>query len=346
MPITWDKRNKRWRFLFDRTIEGRRARSSKLLPKGWSHTQARAYEKEQDARLYAVATGVQQVETGQSVTRAVQLYLENRLPKLRDGKHTAQEIAHLLPWIENRTLEELGDISRSYAEDNPGLAPATIRNRLAYLRAAVRYAHKKHRYGAPGVTDQMELPAVSNERQVYLQANELEPFLSNIQKQDARDLYTLAFYTGLRWRHNILSLTPDKIIRKGKDVWLDIGRTKNGEPMMVWVHPSARDALRSIPFQRGDRYFYDAFRAARAAVKRPEVRPHDLRHSLASVLVNNGVSLKEVGAVLGHKSLQATNRYAHLYPHRVADLVRRVPSVRFSRTKADVKGKTKKEKVA
>lgn len=346
MPITWDKRNKRWRFLFDRTIEGRRARSSKLLPKGWSHTQARAYEKEQDARLFALATGVQQVEIGQSVTRAVQLYVEHRIPKLRDGRHTAQEIAHLLPWIENRTLEELGDISRSYAEENPHLAPATVRNRLAYLRAAVRYAHKKHNYGPPGVTDQMELPKVENERHIYLQTDELQRFLPLLTDQDARDLYTLAFYTGLRWRANLLTLTPEQIIRKGKDVWLDIGRTKNGEPMMVWIHPSARDALRSVPFQHGDHYFYTRFRSARAAIARPEVRPHDLRHSLASVLCNNGVSLKEVGEVLGHKSLQATNRYAHLYPHRVASLVRKVPSVRFSRTKGRAKSKGKSQKVA
>jgi len=43
-----------------------------------------------------------------------------------------------------------------------------------------------------------------------------------------------------------------------------------------------------------------------------DVRPHDLRHTHASLLAANGVSLQMIGAQLGHKSPATTARYAHL----------------------------------
>lgn len=43
-----------------------------------------------------------------------------------------------------------------------------------------------------------------------------------------------------------------------------------------------------------------------------DVRLHDLRHNFASQAISMGVPLPIIGALLGHKSLQATSRYAHL----------------------------------
>ena len=46
-----------------------------------------------------------------------------------------------------------------------------------------------------------------------------------------------------------------------------------------------------------------------------DVRIHDLRHSYASTLVNNGATLYEVQKLLGHSKSQTTERYAHLANH-------------------------------
>jgi integrase len=43
------------------------------------------------------------------------------------------------------------------------------------------------------------------------------------------------------------------------------------------------------------------------------LRLHDLRHQFASELVSTGASLPLIGSLLGHRSVQTTNRYAHLY---------------------------------
>jgi integrase len=41
-------------------------------------------------------------------------------------------------------------------------------------------------------------------------------------------------------------------------------------------------------------------------------RIHDLRHSFASLAINNGASLYEVQHLLGHSQAKTTSRYAHL----------------------------------
>lgn len=325
MSISWDKRTRRWRFFFDRTIGSQRARSSKLLPAGWSHTQARAYDKAEEARLYAIATGIEQIDERPPVARAIELYITHRLPELRNGKKTAQDLAQLLPWIASRPLQDIPDIAREYRADNADLAPATVKNRLAYLKAAVRYAYRRHGLGDRDYSERMEMPTVRNERHVYLEVHEFRRLLAKVPSEDARSLLTIAFYTGLRWRANILPLTRKQIIRRAGEVWLLIPRTKNDAPLMVPVHRDARAALRAIPFDRDEHRYYAEFDAARRAIRRPEVRIHDLRHSLASVLVSGGASLPEVGAVLGHKAVQSTKRYAHLYPQRIAEVVNRIP---------------------
>jgi len=51
--------------------------------------------------------------------------------------------------------------------------------------------------------------------------------------------------------------------------------------------------------------------AARHAAKLPDVRLHDLRHSVASVAGGHGYSLPLIGKLLGHKTTRSTERYAH-----------------------------------
>jgi integrase len=50
----------------------------------------------------------------------------------------------------------------------------------------------------------------------------------------------------------------------------------------------------------------------RQAAGLADVRLHDLRHSFASVMVAGGASLPVIGALLGHRDVKTTARYAHL----------------------------------
>jgi site-specific recombinase XerD len=54
------------------------------------------------------------------------------------------------------------------------------------------------------------------------------------------------------------------------------------------------------------------WRLIRAAAGLHDFRWHDMRHSCASFLAQQGATLLEIGSVLGHRSPSVTQRYAHL----------------------------------
>jgi integrase len=61
-----------------------------------------------------------------------------------------------------------------------------------------------------------------------------------------------------------------------------------------------------------------------------DCRFHDLRHSCASYLAMSGASLVEIAAVLGHKTLQMVQRYAHLSDAHTAGVVGRMTAMIFT----------------
>jgi integrase len=55
------------------------------------------------------------------------------------------------------------------------------------------------------------------------------------------------------------------------------------------------------------------------------LRFHDLRHSYASLLVEQGAHPKEMAELMGHSSVQITlDRYSHMMPHMAAALADRL----------------------
>jgi hypothetical protein len=59
-------------------------------------------------------------------------------------------------------------------------------------------------------------------------------------------------------------------------------------------------------------------RAGRAA-RLPHINPHRLRHTLATQAINRGMTLEAIAALLGHRSLDLTLRYAKIANRTMAD---------------------------
>jgi integrase len=75
-------------------------------------------------------------------------------------------------------------------------------------------------------------------------------------------------------------------------------------PGVRWVFPSPRDACRPHDF----RYSWEQ------ALERAQIENfcfHDLRHSAASYLGQQGASLPQIGTILGHKNVATTKKYTH-----------------------------------
>jgi len=58
---------------------------------------------------------------------------------------------------------------------------------------------------------------------------------------------------------------------------------------------------------------------AGAAAGLPHIHPHQLRHTLATQAINRGMTLEAIAALLGHRSLDMTLRYAKIANRTVAD---------------------------
>lgn len=306
MPISFDSRNQRWRYFFDRKVAGDRQRTSRLLPKGWDRAKAQEFDRIETARLYAIAAGVTKPE--HLIDAAVLTYLKERGPHLKNRHNLEIQFAACLDWFTGRPLQDLPTVAREYATAHADtLAPGTIRNRIAYLRAACRYAWKVHGWGEHDPAARLVIPSVNNARHVYLSRQDMLAICCKVSNQQARAAIKIAFYSGMRQAEICRA-----IVTGNSFVLAD---TKNGLPRIVPIHRRISHIIHTPglwPITLTTWSLSKMFKAGAVAAGLGHARFHDLRHSTASEMVNAGVDLYAVGAVLGHKSTQSTQRYSHL----------------------------------
>lgn len=313
MPIYRDKPTGQWRFDFDRRIDGRRVRRRQLLPAGWTRAQADAFDRKESSALYALATGV--AKPRHLIDTAVARYSRERASELKHGENVKRELEATRDWWTGRPIEQLPDVCAEYAEDQSGaLAPATIKNRIAYLRAACRWAWKRHRMADHDPGARVVAPAVNNARQVVLDRAQMVRLARACRHSGVRALIRVLFYSGMRvGEAQRAERLPGMFLLRD---------TKNGTPRLVPMHPkiAAASAVPMPPRSQID-YWWPL---ARTACGLEHVTLHDLRHSAASAMVNAGEDLATVGAVLGHKSHASTKRYSHWGTARLAAAVAKI----------------------
>lgn len=329
MSIHWDSRNKRWRYQFDRYVEGQRRRASRLLPAGWSQAQADAFDRRESARLYAVATGLERADP--LIETAVALYLGDKR-HLKSYRPAAEHLAAIAWAYAGKPMSALPLVAREVAEKRTipaaekgrgehTISVTTARNRLALLKAACRWAWKAHGLTEHDPTARMQMPAAKAGRRVYLERQGMLQAARAARHHQTRVAIRVAFYSGLR----LGELFRVEVV----DGLLLLADTKNGEPRAVPAHPRISTCLQHLPLTMNRSTLQRDWERARAATVGEGVRFHDLRHSTASAMVNAGVPLHTIGAVLGHKDPRSTMRYSHLKRDTLADAVgligRRVP---------------------
>lgn len=319
MSIHWDALKKRWRFEFKRVVGGRRHRATRLLPPGWNRTKADAFDRKETARLFAAAAGV---DGGQvSVEHCVELYLRERAPELKSSKTAAEHLAAIYWSYQSKSIADLADIAREVVAANAKaespLAPATLRQRLALLKAACRYAWRHHKVSDADPTSSMRLPAVRRRPPVWFDRATMLALARATDRRDARAMLRVGFYSGLRLGEMYACLvTSDALV---------LDDSKNDEPRIVPLHPRARAAARRyLPLTAPRRTLQRAVERARARIGHPEISTHKTRHSAASAMVAAGVDLYTVGKVLGHKDFRSTQIYAHLATDQLAAAVGKI----------------------
>jgi len=292
-------------YIVDVKVGARRARRT-------ARTRAEARELEGQIRAELKAA------PARGIAEALTDYLAGEATTLRDSKGLKTNARALLPYILTATLDEAPTVAARMRRDwlEAGLAPATINRRLALLRRLMNLAFEW------GWTDKalgrrIKLLPEHNERHVYLTPVQVEAIAAAMPQ--AGDLVRVSAYTGLRLGE-LMRLTADNVV----DGTLVIYMTKNAKPRTIPVPDRITHLLEQIPWAVTEYVRRTEWEAARVAVGLPNVHWHDLRHTYASWLAARGVSDRELGELLGHRSASMVRRYAHLRADhlraRVADL--------------------------
>ena len=201
-----------------------------------------------------------------------------------------------------------------------GKRPATVNHKISALRGmlsdAVLHGHLE---AAPQMPRQLR---ADNHRDRVLEDWErdvLLQWLIQAGEPAAADMVVFLLETAARWGE------AERL--KGGDVDLKRGRvtfweTKSGKPRSIPLTRRAQDALAGhLPAVRTHRvwpYPYHTFRRllerakAHCGLEESGIGVHTLRHTCASRLASNGVSLAQIQAFGGWSSLTAVARYLHL----------------------------------
>ena len=196
---------------------------------------------------------------------------------------------------------------------------------LILLRFVFNLANK---WGVPGSANNptsglKTAPDVCRER--FLTTEEAQRLLSTIEKDENRvaaQSIKLLLLTGAR--RNEITHAKWEYVNWEKRTLL-VPHSKSGRSRLIQLNSAALDVLHAVPRHSTNEFIFPSpvtgqpspslhFPWSRIRKKSGLVnfRLHDLRHSFASFLVNNGVSLYVVQGLLGHTQARTTQRYAHL----------------------------------
>ena len=168
-------------------------------------------------------------------------------------------------------------------------------------------------------------------RDRYVTPDELPRLIEVIEQEDIyiRSAFWLYLLTGLR-KSELRTAKWEQIDFHNKQLVLP--KTKNGKPHYLPLTNEAIAVLAGIPPLEGNPYIFAGQKEGQPLydLKRPwerirersgltDIRIHDLRHTIASWLVQGGNSLYLVGKILNHKDLRTTERYARFAQDNLRD---------------------------
>lgn len=272
-------------------------------------------------------------KTAQKTSEILELfYQEHVVPKL--AIRTREAYRHIIDKklpksfvskpIQDVTRQDVAQLHHSLRD-----IPTTANKVLAMLSKFFNWSEKfgyrqDHTNPCRHVEKYKEKP-----RQRFLSSTEQQRLwktLDEAERDNAATIYSIAALrvislTGARLRE-ILNLKWEYV--NLDQHMLNLPDSKTGAKS-IYLNDAAVSVIRKIPRQLDNEFVFcgiiagqpikelqKAWQRIRASAGLDDVRIHDLRHTFASVAVQNGMSLPMIGALLGHSQPRTTARYAHL----------------------------------
>ena len=265
-------------------------------------------------------------------------YIDNHI-KPSIGKIPLEKLTSLELQKLYKKLLTSGRVDRIESKkQSKGLSAKTVRNIHQIISSAMKLA-KEQKIIASDPTEGCALPRLEHREMKTLPVEQLQSFLREAKDSGVFELYYLELATGLR-RGELLGLKWEDIDLERGDLRVrrQIARI-NGE--VVEAPLKTKNAYRTLPLAADTIDFLKAQRKKAGdspwvfpsptggpispdsvlhmlhrVLKRaglPRVRFHDLRHTFATLALQNGVDVKTVSGMLGHFSAGFTlDTYAHV----------------------------------
>jgi site-specific recombinase XerD len=291
-----------------------------------------------------------------AVVATMRRYLEQLECVLRPGSvgNADQALRSFAAFLIERAgdVSALSDVQRRHIEDykrwlaarpgrdNPRVTPATLAHRLGTLRM---FFTRISEWDWPEAPTRVPIIPGDLPRQDHPLPKALDDAaaarLLRAAQADRRMLVRVVvevlLRTGLRVGE-FTALTADAVVLIGAGHWLHVPVGKLHDDRYLPLHPHlvtligdyrAAHVAANNPLLRPrengrplDRHTITRLiNKAGAAAGLPHIHPHQLRHTLATQAINRGMTLEAIAALLGHRSLDMTLRYAKIANRTVAD---------------------------
>jgi integrase len=262
-----------------------------------------------------------------------QLVRERYLPHVKGYKRswrTDETVLriHILPALGAKAVDEItsdaiADLLQQMRDR--GYASGTTNRVLILIRYIFNLARK---WKIPGVRENPTFGLNTNpdvQRDRFLTPEETQRLIASInvdENRTAAQIIMMLLLTGAR-RNEISHAKWEYVDWERRTLLVPV--SKSGKPRAIALNGRAMALLRSIPRQGDNPYIFPSpvtgrpcpslhfpWTRIKGRAILDDLRLHDLRHSFASFLVNEGVSLYVVQGLLGHSQPRTTQRYAHL----------------------------------
>ncbi len=265
-------------------------------------------------------------------------YIDNHI-KPSIGKIPLEKLTSLELQKLYKKLLEGGRVERIESrKQSKGLSAKTVRNIHQIISSAMKLAQEQ-KLIASNPAEGCALPRMGHQEMKTLPVEQLHSFLREAKDSGVFELYYLELATGLR-RGELLGLKWEDIDLERGDLRVrrQIARI-NGE--VVEAPLKTKNAYRTLPLAEdtvsilleqkkkvaGNPWVFPSstggpispdsvLHMLHRVLKRaglPRIRFHDLRHTFATLALQNGVDVKTVSGMLGHFSAGFTlDTYAHV----------------------------------
>lgn len=205
------------------------------------------------------------------------------------------------------------------------LSSASRNRKAATLKSFYGYLFRENHL-VMNLADQIHSPKVGKKIPHFLSVDEVVSVLQNFDEEkngnpQEKLLFLLLYGAGLRvseacslrWSQVDVKSQVLRIKGKGNKERL-VAFPKSLAPLFLKAQKSQKkgDTIwgeRALSPRKA--YDWVRSRGAKAGLLRP-IHPHALRHSFATHLLASGANLRTLQELLGHESLQATEKYTHL----------------------------------